>query len=208
MKFDKELAFSTPKENEGIITKEEVINRNLSCFDDDEIYFILDNLSEMPRFKTKEDVKKFRIKLVQQYSHLDNHIQEEKLDYDLINETKHWLEEYSDSYTCYLKAIKFYQIGYFERNLLDELRLSLELLLKELFKNNKSLENQKSEIGKLVNSSGGSKEYTNMFITLNNYYKDYQNTYVKHDNNVNPNEVEFIVELTSSLMKQILKMYK
>lgn len=40
-----------------------------------------------------------------------------------------------------------------------------------------------------------------MSNALINYYKDYQNTYLKHDDNVNVNEIEYMIELTSLIMK-------
>jgi len=96
--------------------------------------------------------------------------------------------------------------GVFERNLLDDLRLSMELLLKVIFRNGKSLENQISEIGAFISNNGGSKQFTNMFKTLVDYYSKYQNTFVKHNDAVVEEEVEFIFEMTSSFMKHIVKM--
>ena len=74
--------------------------------------------------------------------------------------------------------------GVFLRNSLDDLRLSLELLLQEIFGNSKSLENQISEVGTMVISKGGSKEFANMFQKLVEYHTKYQNTYIKHDDRV------------------------
>ena len=39
-----------------------------------------------------------------------------------------------------------------------------------------------------------------MLYALINYYKDYQNTYIKHDD-VNVNEIEYMINLTSLLME-------
>ena len=57
-----------------------------------------------------------------------------------------------------------------QRNLLDDLRLSLEKLLQGILENKKSLENQLSEIGTYINVRKGSKELTNMFTKLIEYY--------------------------------------
>jgi len=94
----------------------------------------------------------------------------------------------------------------FTRNLLDDLRLSLELLLKGIFKNSKSLENQIELLGEYLKEKGGSKELTNMFVKLVDYYSKYQNTYVKHDDAVIEEEIEFIFEITSSFMKHIVRL--
>jgi len=94
----------------------------------------------------------------------------------------------------------------FLRNSLDDLRLSLELLLQEIFGNSKSLENQINEVGSMVISKGGSKEFANMFQKLVEYYTKYQNTYIKHDDRVMELEIEFIFELTSSFMKHFVRL--
>lgn len=88
---------------------------------------------------------------------------------------------------------------------MDDLRLALELLLKKILNNTKSLENQIKPLGDYFKGKSGSKELQNMFVKLVDYYSKYQNTYVKHDDNVNEKEIDFIIELTSSLMKFILK---
>ena len=90
--------------------------------------------------------------------------------------------------------------------LIDEtLRLSLELLLKSIFANGKSLENQIADLGAFIQSKGGSKELSNMFQKLVDYFSKYQNSYVKHDDNVIEEEIEFILELTSSFMKHLVR---
>jgi hypothetical protein len=93
-----------------------------------------------------------------------------------------------------------------QRNLLDDLRLSLEKLLQGILENKKSLENQLSEIGTYINVRKGSKELTNMFTKLIEYYSKYQNTYVKHDDAVIENEIEIIFEMTCSFMKFLIRM--
>ena len=57
-----------------------------------------------------------------------------------------------------------------ERNLLDDLRLSLESLLKEILGNGKSLENQKDELGRFLKEREGSPELRNMFQSMLAYY--------------------------------------
>ncbi len=45
-----------------------------------------------------------------------------------------------------------------------------------------------------------------MILKLIDYFTKYQNTYIKHNDNVNDKEIEFIFELTSSMMKLIVKL--
>jgi hypothetical protein len=91
-------------------------------------------------------------------------------------------------------------------NLLDDLRLALELLLKALLGNDKSIENQIPFLGEFIKKRGGSPELANMFVKLVDYYTKYQNTYVKHDDGVIDEEVEFVFELTSSFMKHLVRL--
>ena len=44
-----------------------------------------------------------------------------------------------------------------------------------------------------------------MFLKLIDYFSKYQNTYVKHNDNVNDNEVEIMIEMASSFMKFIVR---
>ena len=46
----------------------------------------------------------------------------------------------------------------YTRNLLDDLRFSLEVLVKAILKNSKSLENQKAELGNFLKENGISVE--------------------------------------------------
>lgn len=45
-----------------------------------------------------------------------------------------------------------------------------------------------------------------MFVKLVDYYAKYQNSYVKHDDAVIGEEVEFVIELTSSFMKHLVRL--
>ena len=94
----------------------------------------------------------------------------------------------------------------FERNVLDDLRLALETLLRGVLGNAKSLENQIGPLGEYVKGKGGSPEFSNMFVKLVEYFTKYQNRYVKHNDGVIEDEVEFIIEITSSFMKHSVKL--
>jgi hypothetical protein len=93
----------------------------------------------------------------------------------------------------------------FTRNMLDDLRLSLEELLRQLLNNTKSLENQIPLVGRYIKDREGSSELANMFEKLIDYYSKYQNTYVKHDDAVPTTEVDFILEISSSFMKHLIR---
>ena len=111
-----------------------------------------------------------------------------------------------DAQQLYNQALDEYGHGVFERNVLDDLRLALETLLHAVLENNKSLKNQIRILGAHVKDRGGSREFANMFVKLIDYYSKYQNRYVKHNDAVIEEEVEFIFEITSSLMKHIVRL--
>ena len=124
----------------------------------------------------------------------------------LTVETRHWLDTYPDTKKLYIEALQKHKAGVYQRNALDDLRLALEKLVQTILANAKSLENQLTGIGQFIKSKGGSKELANMFEKLIDYYSKYQNTYVKHDDAVPNEEVELLLELTSSFMKHFARM--
>ena len=123
-----------------------------------------------------------------------------QVDSNLIHENLKGLSNYPEAAKLYQSALDKLNQGSNERNLLDDLRLSYELLLKQILANDKSLENQDSELGRYLKEIDISKECRNMFNTINNYYRNYHNTYVKHNDKVKSKEVDLILNLTSSLI--------
>jgi len=123
---------------------------------------------------------------------------------DLIHENLINLSNFPEVATLYQSAIDKINEGKNERNLLDDLRLSYEILIKKILKNNKSLENQDAELGKHLKEMDVSSECRNMFQTLNNYYRNYQNTYVKHNDKVRSKEVDLILNMTSSMISFLI----
>lgn len=110
------------------------------------------------------------------------------------------LRNYQKSFECYLSAVDKLENNHFERNILDDLRLTLELFIKAILNNNKSLENQREQLGSYCKNKGISKEIYNMFDKLIDFFSKYQNNYIKHDNEVNKNEVLFIFNLTNTFI--------
>jgi hypothetical protein len=122
----------------------------------------------------------------------------------LIRQNLVQLKDFPNSSKQFLSAIDKLNEGKFERNLLDDLRLSLEYLLKAVLGNQKSLENQLEEIMKFLSEKGTSRELTNMFRILIDYYSKYQNNYVKHNDNIKKDEIDLMVNLTSSFINFII----
>ena len=126
------------------------------------------------------------------------------LDRKLVDDNLDWLSLYQKSYEAYKTALlKIGKKGE-ERDVVDYLRLSLELLLKDILHNKKSLENQKIELGNYLKSKNVSVEISNLFWTVLDHYSKYQNDKAKHGNMVSTDEVEFILYLTGVLMRFLL----
>ncbi len=146
---------------------------NLLRFLPEQQYTIIKELCELERFKENQKINDLKIKLLSRYPHLAGMPPGSEINETLIEETRHWLERYPDSLKVYNEAFLKFQNKVFTRNLLDDLRLSLELLLKGIFENSKSLENQIELLGEYLKGKGGSKELTNMFVKLVDYYSKY-----------------------------------
>jgi hypothetical protein len=164
--------------------KRTALRENLKAFSPEQQFKVIKELCELDQFKENNDVKNLKIKLITRYGQLGNGQRANEVNEALVEETKHWLQTYPDSLKLYQEALSKFDNQVFQRNLLDDLRLSLELLLKSIIGNNKSLENQLGDTGTFIQSKNVSRELNNMFVKLIDYYSKYNNTYVKHDGNV------------------------
>ncbi|MBP6977466.1 MAG: hypothetical protein PHD61_06455 [Bacteroidales bacterium] len=124
---------------------------------------------------------------------------------DLLKQNLVELKEFPEAAKLFQSAMDKLNKSRFERNLLDDLRLSLEVLLKSVLNNNKNLENQLDSIGEYLKQSGTSKEVVNMFRTLTDYFGKYQNSYIKHNDNIKEQEVDLLVNLTSAFINFIIQ---
>ncbi len=124
----------------------------------------------------------------------------------ILHKAESGLFDYPEALEQYRNAIAKYSAGVYERNVLDDMRLSLELLLKKILKNDLSLENQKNVVGSFMKNAGISIEVRNMIIEMISYYCRYQNEHVKHNSKINPGEIEYVIEQTSIIMKLLIKM--
>ena len=188
--------------------KRTALYENLMAFGPPQRYRIIKELCEHRSFGFVPDAKRkeLKIRLIARYGHLDPRDAPSEVNETLVEETRHWLQGYPEALSLYTQALEKYQHGAFSRNLLDDLRLALERLLRAIFQNDKSPENQISFIGAHIKAGGGSPELSNMFVKLIDYYAKYHNSYVKHDDAVVEEEIEFILEITSSFMKHLVRL--
>lgn len=182
--------------------KRTALKENLKVFAAPEQFRIIKELCELPALCDQEKIKDLKLKLFSRYGSLAT---EKISETELVQKTKHWLSNHPDALKQYESALAKYEGGIFERNTLDDMRLAFELLVKDLLGNGKSLENQIAEIGAKLKSTGASVELRNMVQQVIKYYTDFQNNHVKHNDTVNDKEIEYIIELTSVVMKFLIK---
>lgn len=162
---------------------------------------LITSILEDYRFNDNEDVKELKVLLYRDYGYLSENI----FDTQIVAKTINLLSPYEKSVELYESALSKYKNEEFLRNALDDMRLSLELLLKELLDNNQSIEKQKNALGASLKTKNISVYSRNMITSLIQYYTAFQNDHVKHDDDVPKKEVEFIIEITSIIMFFLIK---
>lgn len=190
------------------IKKRMALFQNLMAFPPRPRYRVIRELCEHPTVQqeNKDDIQKLKVKLYTQCGHLQEEGQASDVNTQLIEQTRHWLDNFSESLALFNAALDKHEHGVFRRNVFDDLRLSLKKLPHVILGSPKSLENQKPALGAFIKGKGGSPELANLFVRLVDYYTKYQNSYVKHDDAVLKEEVEFIFEITSSFLKHIVRL--
>lgn len=126
------------------------------------------------------------------------------LDEKLVNENLDWLSSYPTVSKNFKSALEKHQNKIYQRNLIDDLRLSLELILQRILNNRGRLEKQEKLLGEYLEREKVPKELRNMYWQLIDYYAKYQNNYAKHDDKVNSSEVEFMIYLTGTFIRFLM----
>lgn len=190
--------------NKDFPNKRTALEKNLKCFTPEQQYKIIDELCRLPKFSGNDKVQDLLIKLVSRYQELSTKTNELP---EMVLTTKEWLDDYPQAKQYYEDALNKKNNNIYTRNLLDDLRFSLEMLVKAILKNSKSLENQKSELGNFLKENSISGEIINLYTDkILKFYTDYQNNNVKHNENYNKIEVDFIFEQTVVLMRLLIKL--
>lgn len=114
-------------------------------------------------------------------------------------ETKTKISQYDTVKKLYNKAIDGINAGTDYRHALDDLRLAIEIYLKELLQNDKSLENQIGEIGPFLGAHNVSTEIIGNIKESIKAITRYFNQHEKHNDNVKTNEIDYIVCLANSV---------
>jgi hypothetical protein len=132
------------------------------------------------------------------------------LDESLVEEVLEWLEGYSSVGKHFYEALKIYSTKDVTkyRNLLDNLRFSLEQMLRIVLGNQKSLENQKVESLQWLASHNVHSHITNMYNDVIGRFASYQNDAVKHNERYAPVEVEFMIYLTGTFLRLLVQLHR
>lgn len=130
------------------------------------------------------------------------------LDDKLVNDNLLWLEQYPKAAKHFEEALKFFQMKDIKkyRNLLDNLRTSLEEVLRAILNNDKSLENQNKLLGQWLEEKKVHVHIRNMYFAHLKQFTLYQNDAVKHGDESSPIEIEFMIYLTGTLIRFLLEL--
>ena len=150
----------TSYSNKDFPNKRTALEKNLKCFTPEQQYKIIDELCRLPKFSENEKVQDLLIKLVSRYQEFSTETNELP---KIVLKTKEWLDDYPQAKQYYEDALNKKNNNIYTRNLLDDLRFSLEMLVKAILKNSKSLENQKSELGNFLKENSISGEIINLY---------------------------------------------
>lgn len=184
--------------------KRTALKENLQRFNDQQAFEIIKHICELRRYNESKEFKEVKIKLYTNFPQYVDKINDVELSEDII-ENMGLLENFPKAKKVYDDACSLFTMGLYERNLIDNLRLSLELICKQILSNEKSLENNISAICAYLKTKNCSQEFINMFQKLLDYYLKYNNDNVKHNENINSNEIAFVFGLTNLFIKLLVK---
>lgn len=134
-------------------------------------------------------------------------IEESKIqNQEQIKWTLSWLEPYPNAHKSYINALNLFDDKRFERVLLEELRFALEQFLKQYLSNEKPLEKQGKEIKERFKEQNVNSHVSGFYEDVFKRFYLYQNDSVKHNEKYTKLEMEFMIEVTTALMKLLLKL--
>jgi regulator of sigma D len=187
----------------NVANKRTAFLENLERFSSEQQFVIIDELTQHAKLVDHSKVKELRQSLYNSYSKLSSI--PSAANSEQAKKAEHFLQQFPDAHKTYTSALEKYSKKIYERNTLDDLRLSLEQLMRHILENSKSLENQLPELGAYQKAKGITPTVTNMFSKLLDYYSKYQNDNVKHDDKVKESEIDFVINLTTTFMLFLVK---
>ena len=191
----------------GVSNKAQVLRENLACFEPDQQFVIIQDLCDLEKFSNNEQVNELKVILTRDYYHLaPQEIAEQIL--ETVNQVKNWLDGYPEAKKYYEGALEKMSCKIYKRNLLDDLRCSLEALVKDILQSKSTVENLKSDLGNYLKENNVNVEIRNLYITLLKFFLEYQNNNVKHNDLSKKIEVDFIFNQTTVLMQFLIVLHK
>jgi hypothetical protein len=115
--------------------KRTALRENLQAFPPSLQFEIIRALCDHPQITNRETARKLKIQLLTRYGQLAPDPVASDVSHELVEDTRHRLDSFSDARTLYDQALEKYRAKVFERNLLDDLRLALEVLLRAVLAN-------------------------------------------------------------------------
>ena len=193
--YNKSIPIDEP--NYGSFNKKELLSTNLNVLSDNEKIEFLSQIKYHIRL-CEDDFLRDEIDLL--VKDASNGVIKAR------NSVSTLLETYSiDLKNQWKRTYRFYDhLDY--RNALDNMRLTIELLIKRITGSEASLENQKSALGKFFEDKDISKEVRNLFFKMLDMYEKIQNHEAKHNlpQNLNSKEIKFLMNQSTVIIKFLI----
>lgn len=91
-----------------------------------------------------------------------------------VQEILEWIDEYPDAAKAYRAALKKISEKQYARNAIDDMRLSIESLIRSIMGTNKTLENQIQPVGAALKNKGVLPQAVTFITTMLTHYTKYQ----------------------------------
>ena len=164
-------------------------------------HVILDNKKDKYEAKINEYLKRFDVGYLfsaGKFIKIDEIICE-----PTVQEVLEWIDKYPDAAKAYRAALKKISEKQYARNAIDDMRLSIESLIRSIMGTNKTLENQIQPVGAALKNKGVLPQAVTFITTMLTHYTKYQNDNVKHHDTLDIKDIEMIVSMTAIMMKYI-----
>lgn len=164
-------------------------------------HVILDNKKDKYEAKINEYLKRFDVGYLfsaGKFIKIDEIICEPN-----VQEVLEWIDKYPDAAKAYRAALKKISEKQYARNAIDDMRLSIESLIRSIMGTNRTLENQIQPVGAALKNKGVLPQAVTFITTMLTHYTKYQNDNVKHHDTLDIEDIEMIVSMTAIMMKYI-----
>lgn len=106
-----------------MIAKRVALRENVLRFSKEQQFEFLVSLCDLNKFEQNDAVKELKIRLLKNYG--STYGFNKVIDPEVVAETYHWLKDYPNAFKKYNEGLTKFEAKLFERNALDDMRLSL-----------------------------------------------------------------------------------